>query len=208
MTPWTVARLLCPWDSPEKNTGVDCHSFSGASSWPRDRTWVSCIAGGFFTIWATREALEVTNSARTCPLPPTAPSLPCCSSVPESLRSRHADWSSSPKWRASVFMVSLYWHRWSTKIMEEFTLLRRIHLKFLFGKLPRKVKNNHFFPLFSLPRGNLLLPHLHHWGQQWGSCKPVLGGVGLNPAMQRAVSLNPHSKTSLQDQSMEKVGIF
>ena len=46
--------------------------------------------------------------------------------------------------------------------MEEFTLLRGIHLKFLFGKLPRKVKNNHFFPLFSLPRGNLLLPHLHH----------------------------------------------
>ena len=27
VTPWTVAsRLLCPWDSPEKNTGVDCHS--------------------------------------------------------------------------------------------------------------------------------------------------------------------------------------
>ena len=25
--PWTVAhRLLCPWDSPGKNTGVDCHS--------------------------------------------------------------------------------------------------------------------------------------------------------------------------------------
>ena len=25
-TPWTVApRLLCPWDSPGRNTGVDCH---------------------------------------------------------------------------------------------------------------------------------------------------------------------------------------
>ena len=31
--------------------------FSGGSSWPRDRTQVSCIAGRFFTIWATREAL-------------------------------------------------------------------------------------------------------------------------------------------------------
>ena len=31
--------------------------FSRGSSWPRDRTWVSFIAGGFFTIWATREAL-------------------------------------------------------------------------------------------------------------------------------------------------------
>ena len=31
-------------------------SFSRGSSWPRDQTWVSCIAGRFFTIWATREA--------------------------------------------------------------------------------------------------------------------------------------------------------
>ena len=29
---------------------------SRGSSWPRDRTQVCCIAGGFFTIWATREA--------------------------------------------------------------------------------------------------------------------------------------------------------
>ena len=30
-------------------------SFSRGSSQPRDRTQVSCIAGGFFTIWANRE---------------------------------------------------------------------------------------------------------------------------------------------------------
>ena len=32
--------------------------FSRGSSWPRDGTWVSCIAGRFFTLffWATREA--------------------------------------------------------------------------------------------------------------------------------------------------------
>ena len=29
---------------------------SRGSSWPRDRTWVFCIAGGFFTVWVTREA--------------------------------------------------------------------------------------------------------------------------------------------------------
>ena len=29
--------------------------FSRGSSWLRDQTWVSCIAGRFFTIWATRE---------------------------------------------------------------------------------------------------------------------------------------------------------
>ena len=36
--------------------------FSG-SSWPRDRTRVSCIAGRFFTAWATREA-PITNTDR------------------------------------------------------------------------------------------------------------------------------------------------
>ena len=37
-------------------------SFSRGSSWPRDRTHVSCvfcIAGGFFTCWAIREALII-----------------------------------------------------------------------------------------------------------------------------------------------------
>ena len=83
------ARLLCPWNSSGKNTGVGCHAllqgifptqgsnpglphcrwilyylshqgnprilewvaypFSRLSSRPRNRTGVSCIAGGFFT---------------------------------------------------------------------------------------------------------------------------------------------------------------
>ena len=30
--------------------------FCRGSSWPRDQTWVSCMAGRFFTIWATWEA--------------------------------------------------------------------------------------------------------------------------------------------------------
>ena len=92
------ARLLCPWDSPGKNTGVGCRALlqeifliqgsnpgllhcrqifffyclshqgspwalewvaypvSKGSSWPRNQTGLSCIAGGFFTSWATREA--------------------------------------------------------------------------------------------------------------------------------------------------------
>ena len=33
-------------------------SFSRGSSQPRDQSQVSCIAGGFFTFWATREAQE------------------------------------------------------------------------------------------------------------------------------------------------------
>ena len=34
-------------------------SSSRGSSWLRDRTPVSCIAGGFFTIWATRKAPQL-----------------------------------------------------------------------------------------------------------------------------------------------------
>ena len=39
-------------------------SLSRGPSWPRDRTWVSCIAGSFFTIWATREANCPQNTTR------------------------------------------------------------------------------------------------------------------------------------------------
>ena len=50
-------RLLCPWDSPGKNTGVGCHSLLTGSLQPMGQTWVSHIAERFFTIWATREGL-------------------------------------------------------------------------------------------------------------------------------------------------------
>ena len=89
-------RLLCPWNSPGKNTAEGCHfllhvifltqgsnpglphcrriiyqlshkgsprilewvayPFSSGSSQPRNWTGVFCIAGGFFTNWAMREA--------------------------------------------------------------------------------------------------------------------------------------------------------
>ena len=46
------------------------YPFSSGSSWPRNRTRVSCIAGGFFTNWAIREALVKVlprpNSNTTC----------------------------------------------------------------------------------------------------------------------------------------------
>ena len=35
------ARLLCPWDSPGKNTGVGCHFLLQGIVWPRDQTQVS-----------------------------------------------------------------------------------------------------------------------------------------------------------------------
>ena len=43
------ARLLPPWDFPGKNTGVGCHFPFQVSSNPRDWTYVSWLAGRFFT---------------------------------------------------------------------------------------------------------------------------------------------------------------
>ena len=63
--PLWPASLFCPWHYPGKNTGVGCHSLLRGSSQAKDRTQVSCIAGGFFTIWATREALRY-HSFRIC----------------------------------------------------------------------------------------------------------------------------------------------
>ena len=36
--------------------------FSRESSWPRDRTWVSCTAGRFFTVWAPRKPIVKVKS--------------------------------------------------------------------------------------------------------------------------------------------------
>ena len=55
--------LHCRWilyqlsqkGSPRIMEWVAC-SFSRGSSWPRNQTRASCIAGGFFTSWAIREA--------------------------------------------------------------------------------------------------------------------------------------------------------
>ena len=49
-------RLLCTLNSPGNILEWVAVSFSGGSSRSRDRTLVSCLAGRFFTIWATREA--------------------------------------------------------------------------------------------------------------------------------------------------------
>jgi len=42
-------------DSPGRNTGVVCHTFSRGPRQPRDQIQVSGIAGEFFTSWTTKE---------------------------------------------------------------------------------------------------------------------------------------------------------
>ena len=55
------------------------YPFSSGSSWPRNQTGVSCIAGRFFTSWATREA-DKASSFR--PLPDLSWSLMWLSILP------------------------------------------------------------------------------------------------------------------------------
>ena len=59
-----LTRLLCPWNCLGKNTGCAI-PFSRGFSWPRDQNQVSHIAGRFFTIWVTREALCQYKWSRT-----------------------------------------------------------------------------------------------------------------------------------------------
>ena len=46
--------LYSPWNSPGQNTGVGSLNLLQGSSWPRNRTGISCIAGRFFSSWATQ----------------------------------------------------------------------------------------------------------------------------------------------------------
>ena len=48
--------LYSPWNSPGQNLEWVAFPLSRGSSQLRDLTQVSCIAGSFFTSWATREA--------------------------------------------------------------------------------------------------------------------------------------------------------
>ena len=67
-------------------------SFSRESSQPRDRTWVSCIAGRFFTNWATAAAKSLQLCPTLCdPIDGSPPGSP----VPGIL-SRQEHWSGLP----------------------------------------------------------------------------------------------------------------
>ena len=57
------------------------YPFPSRSSWPRNQTGVSCIAGRFFSSWATRETQEYWNeypipSPADCPYPEIKPGSP------------------------------------------------------------------------------------------------------------------------------------
>ena len=51
-----TARLLCPWNSPGRNTGVGSHSLLQGIFLTQGLNPDLIHAGEFFAIWATREA--------------------------------------------------------------------------------------------------------------------------------------------------------
>ena len=56
-TPWTVVRQApLSMNSPNKNLGVVSHSLLQGIFLTQGSNQASCSKGGFFTIWATREA--------------------------------------------------------------------------------------------------------------------------------------------------------
>ena len=60
VTPWTVAHqapLSMGFSRQEYWNGLS-FIFSKGSSWPRDWTWVSCTAGRFFIVWATKNPMN------------------------------------------------------------------------------------------------------------------------------------------------------
>ena len=74
--PWTI---YSPWNSPGQNIGMGSLSPSRGPSQPRNRTGVSCIAGGFFTNWAIREAYFIHSSVyMSIPTSQFIPPLPYC----------------------------------------------------------------------------------------------------------------------------------
>ena len=56
------ARLLCPWNSSGNNTELGCHSLLQGIFPTQGSNQVPCIVGRFFTIGATREALNAQTS--------------------------------------------------------------------------------------------------------------------------------------------------
>ena len=66
MDGWSFTKLLCPWDSPDKNTGVACHSLLQRIFPTQGLNLGLCIAGRFFTIWVIRKSLCWYKSQHKC----------------------------------------------------------------------------------------------------------------------------------------------
>ena len=113
VTSWTVAHgLLCPWNSPGKNTRVGCH-FLLQGIFP---TQVSCIAGRLFTNWAPREAPWVI--ANICAISPHFDGLCFCKKILKKIFSFNSNTCCFQQWAAVPSSSKLMLDHFPAHILE------------------------------------------------------------------------------------------
>ena len=78
VTQWTVGcQVLCPWDSPGKNTGVGCHLLLQGIFPTQGSNWhTSALAGGFFTTEPPGNPINFIHSINSIYVNPNLPALP------------------------------------------------------------------------------------------------------------------------------------
>ena len=87
--------FLCPRNSPARILELVAIPFFRGSSRTRDQTWVSCIAGRFFTLWTISEALPSSQ------LSEKLQEYPCLRTLAPERRKTF-----SPKWLTkSLFLI-------------------------------------------------------------------------------------------------------
>ena len=140
MTPRTVAcQLLCHGILQARILAWVAISFSRGSSQPRDWTWVSCIAGRFFTVWATREAHRLYNLK--VKVNQSCPTLcdPMDYTVRGILQARVLEWvafpfsrgSSLPRdWTQVSHIAEGFFTSWATREALIFWILRETNERF------------------------------------------------------------------------------
>ena len=145
---WQPTRLLCPWDSPGKNTGVDC------------RFLLQCMK--------VKGESEVAQSCPTLRNPMDC-SLPG-SSVHGSLQARVLEWFAIAfsDWGLVLWNKKFVFLRYGTPANRHTVLTT-----YLFGFRGRKMTvQNHVANVIHFVRFNYILFHLFHF--KWYICKHVI----------------------------------
>ena len=113
-SPLGSSRLLYPWNSPGKNTGLSCHALLQGIFLIQESNQVSCIAGGFFTTSASWEAFTqyaaaAAKSLQSCPtLCDPIDCSPPASPVPGILQARTLEWVAIAFSTHSVYPPLIY----------------------------------------------------------------------------------------------------
>ena len=100
---------------------------SRGSSWPRDQTWVSCIAGRFFTVWVTRDIQKSEESDQS------AATLYCmaisATPVPSSFR--------NPSFLSPRSLHQLLSGEWAQReLFTRHLVILRNHVKYFHASMP------------------------------------------------------------------------